>query len=120
MAYCWFCHWGWPKQVRDIYDRHVAIAGDSAMLFGPAHVVWEDENFERASVQSCLDAFDKYRREDHSDEQHEAVRRSLHELLALSDDVLYPVPPAYETDDMRPEAHPPRADLVMVPRPRYA
>jgi hypothetical protein len=90
MPVCPFCKFGWPKQIAEIYQRHIETAGDSAMHFGPAHVVWEDENFERESVQWCLDHFDEYAREDHIPEEHAAVRQSLIELLALPDDILDP------------------------------
>ena len=51
MGLCYYCHWGWPKPIADIYDKYLEIAGSSAMHFGPAHVVWEDENFERPLIQ---------------------------------------------------------------------
>lgn len=54
MSICWYCHWGWAKPVADIYEKAVDLLdGDSSPLeFGPAHVVWSDENFEMA--EECL------------------------------------------------------------------
>ena len=47
---CWWCHWGWPKPIADIYDDCVErLGGDEGpLLWGPAHVVWADENWELA------------------------------------------------------------------------
>ena len=45
MGMCWWCHWGWPKPIHDIYDKALAaLDGDeSPLLYGPAHVVWVHE-----------------------------------------------------------------------------
>jgi hypothetical protein len=110
MGYCWYCTYGWPKQIADIYHRHEPTAGESAMHYGPAHVVWDDENFERESVQWCLDHFDDYRG-DHSNEALEAVRKSLVELLELPDDVLVPRP---DYDNEHPDEFPPPPGMEMV------
>lgn len=64
MMYCWYCHWGWPKPVADIYDSAMEtiekFGGDAqgAMHFGPAHCTWEDENFDTAETE--LSHFDDY------------------------------------------------------------
>ncbi len=105
---CWYCHWGWSKEVADIYDRYVETAGESAMHYGPAHIVWEDENFERHHVQWCLDHFDDYRG-DHTDKELTAVKQSLLDLLQLSDDVLNPEPSDY--DGKHPENYPPQVEM---------
>lgn len=106
---CWYCYWGWSKPVREIYDKYEAIAGESAMEYGPAHIVWSDENFDRSSVQWCLDHFDEYRG-DHTDEALSAVRKSLEELLLLSDEVLGPEPADY--DGEHPEKYPPLVEMA--------
>lgn len=107
---CWYCHWGWSKAVTDIYQRHLAIAGHAAMHYGAAHIVWDDENFGREHVQWCLDEFEQYKCDDASDAENEAVRQSLIELLALTDDVLDPEPEDY--DGERPEMFPPRVEMA--------
>lgn len=106
---CWYCHWGWSKSVAEIYDRYIDVAGESAMHYGPAHVVWDDENFEREHVQWCLDHFDEYRG-DHEEAELAAVRQSLMDLLALADDVLAPEPEDY--DGEHPEQFPPKVEMV--------
>lgn len=112
MSICWFCHWGWPKAIHDIYVRAlVDLDGDSAILAftGGAHIVWEDENFDRGSIQWCIDNGVP----DSSDtpEEKAIVLRSLQELLALPDDVLDCVPDNY--DGEHPENYPPPASLEM-------
>jgi hypothetical protein len=122
MGVCWYCHWGWSKEVAAIYDRAVAdierlneeddpwppYEAESALHYGPAHIVWADENFYRDSVQWCLDHFDEYRR-DMPDPVAAIVRRSLVELLALPDAVLDPEPADY--DDEHPENYPPAVEM---------
>lgn len=109
MGICWYCHWGWSKPVAEIYKRALAEAGEEAMHYGPAHIVWDDENFERDHVQWCLDHFDEHRF-DHSPDDLVAVRRSLQELLALPDEVLSPEPAEY--DNEHPEQYPPKIETV--------
>lgn len=110
MGICWYCHWGWSKPVAEIYDKHIAVAGESAMHYGAAHIVWEDENFERHHVQWCLDHFEEYKHDDATTEENEAVRHSLMELLALPDDILDPCPDDY--DNEHPAAYPPTCETV--------
>lgn len=111
---CWYCHWGWPKPISDIYRRYVAIAGESAMDYGPAHVVWADENWDCA--QSCLDGFDddvaRWNGGRHSAGELEAVRASLRELVALPVEILNAEPEDY--DGEHPERFPPPRDMEMV------
>jgi len=109
---CWYCHWGWSKPVAEIYQKHAAVAGESAMHYGAAHIVWDDENFEREHVQWCLDNFEKYKRDDASDAENDAVRQSLIDLLALPDAVLAPCPDDY--DDEHPDKYPPAMETVHV------
>lgn len=90
MGFCPFCYYGWPKPIVDIYRKYAPIAGESAMHYGAAHIVWDDENFGREPIQWCLDNFEKYKRDDCTDAENEAVRESLKELLLLSDDILNP------------------------------
>jgi hypothetical protein len=87
----------WPEPVAAIYDRALMVGGESAMLYGPAHIVWHDENFDTDSIQWCLDHFVEWcldhfiehsRPDKHTAEQLVAVRQSLVELLALPTPVL--------------------------------
>ena len=76
---CWWCHWGWPKAVAEIYRRAQKdidalldgwpkaendwtypgwpSCGETALEFGPGHVVWSDENWDCAPA--CLRDFDR-------------------------------------------------------------
>jgi hypothetical protein len=107
----WYCHWGWPKAVAEIYLKAKEDLGgyESALHYGPAHVVWEDENFNCA--QSCLDDFEKYRGELNDDEAA-IVRRSLEELAALPESVRCAEPEDY--DNEHPEDFPPPDGMEMV------
>ena len=108
---CWYCYWGWSKAVRDVYNKYIEIAGDSAMHYGAAHIVWDNENFERCHVQWCLDNFEKHRREDCTNEENEAVKQSLIDLLKLPDNILSPMPEEYEAGDSGPENYPPQVEM---------
>ena len=107
---CWWCHWGWPKPIRDIYIEAVRKLEDneSPLLFGPAHIVWEDENWDAA--QWCLDHFDEFRG-DHSDEDLEVVRWSLEELLKVDKEFMT-VPEDYDGEN--PQNYPPPANWIMM------
>jgi hypothetical protein len=117
---CWFCRYGWPKPVADIYDKYIKVAGETAMHYSGAHSVWEDENFERHHVQWCLDHWGEYRSESVNDVQDAAVKQSLLELLALPDDDLYPAEAAAYNDEANDHADvedfKPREGRVMVHR----
>lgn len=73
---------GWPKPVADIYQKALqALDGyESPLHYGPAHIVWDDENFD--SAEWCLENFDKYKG-DYSDADLAIVKKSLEELVAL-------------------------------------
>ena len=87
---CWYCHWGVAEPVAEIYKEALARLGgdESLLLYGPAHIVWSDFNFEREHVQWCLDHF--YAEDYLSD--MEPVYWSLKELLKLPHEVLSPEP----------------------------
>lgn len=117
MRECWWCKWGWRKEVAEIYIRAakalIEIGSDpmDALQFGPGHIVWSDENFDSAGW--CLEHFDEYTRDLTMDEQA-IVRRSLEELAALPAD-LHDLPDGYSEDDMDdPSETPPPADWKMV------
>jgi hypothetical protein len=113
MGICWYCYWGWPKQVWGIYAMaKVMLNGNENPLhYGPSHIVWEDENFNRESVQWCLDNFEKYAN-DYVEDDLGVVKWSLEELLKLPDEILDPEPEDY--DEENPGKYPPPASLVMV------
>lgn len=82
---CYWCKHGWPKPIRDIYGNALDKLDRDArpLLYGPAHVVWEDENFD--SAQWCLDHFGDYTGH-FTDKQLAIVRESLVQLLAVPDE----------------------------------
>lgn len=85
---CWWCTWGWPKQIAEIYLEALdKLDGHSLLLlYGPAHVVWGDENWDCA--ESCLDNM-KIKRwvyDDLSDYEWEIIKESLEKLVLVSDE----------------------------------
>ena len=103
MGYCYWCYYGWPRPIRDIFDQALGKLGgdDGPLHFGPAHIVWEDENFD--SAQRCLDRFEEYG-EHLTDQQREVVRWSLEQLLAVPDEFKRE-PEGYDGEN--PEDYPP-------------
>jgi len=85
MGYCWWCYWGWPKPIADIYrDARKELRGNLFPLhYGPAHIVWDDENWD--SAQWCLDHFEE-NVGDLTAEARAVVRRSLLRLLLVPDE----------------------------------
>ena len=111
MGICWSCYWGWSKAVADIFREAVEQleGNDSPMLFGPGHIVWEDENFNRATW--CLENFEENR--GHFCESDLAiVRKSLEKLAALPENVRDVEPEDY--DDEHPALYPPPEGIEMV------
>ena len=82
MGACYWCHWGWPKPIREIYEDCLAKLGGNRnpLHFGPAHLVWEDENWDLA--QWCLDHFDEFKF-DLTECELVIVRESLVRLIAV-------------------------------------
>ena len=109
MGICWYCYWGWPKPVSDIYQEALRrLDGDDFPLkFGPSHIVWEDENFD--SAEWCLEHFDEHKG-DYGDEVLEVVRWSLDELAKLPLEAREVIPDDY--DDEHPEQYPPTIEVV--------
>lgn len=111
---CYWCYWGWPKPIRDIYDDCEQRAGESAMLYGPGHVVWADENW--GSAWSCLDYFDQWVRLWNYDrgkdrftaEQLAVVRESLERLVAVPEEFKRE-PEGYDDENENPADYPPPA-----------
>lgn len=50
--------------------------------FGPAHIVLGDDNIEDENIQWCLDNWETYKR-DHPEDELNATRVFLHELLQI-------------------------------------
>ncbi len=87
-----------------------ALGGnDMPLLYGPAHVVWADENFDFAPW--CLKSFDQHRG-DFSDEELAIVKRSLEQLAALPAEAWDVEPEAYGGE--HPENFPPPTNVKMV------
>jgi|SRR3972149_2832337 len=84
MTVCWFCFWGWPKPIQDIYNVAVQElqGNNTALLYGPAHIVWSDENFD--SAQWCLDHFEDSTG-GFTEWELNVVRESLEKLVAVPD-----------------------------------
>ena len=115
MAVCWYCHWGWPKQLVDIYREAVAsLDDDDPLQFGPSHVVWSDENFDdaniKASIRDCDDPPAYY--SDYSERDLAVVKGSLVRLLAVPKGIRECVPDDY--DDENPADFPPASNLEMI------
>ena len=100
---CYWCYWGWPKLISDIFNEAVAKldGNDDSLIYGPAHIVWDDENFD--SAQMCLDHFNEYA-EDLTDYEKSVVRDSLEKLLVVPDE-FKEEPEDY--DGLHPEWFPP-------------
>ena len=117
MGVCWYCYWGWPKQVRDIYDKYLEMVGESAMHYGPAHIVWEDENFEDENIDFCLVECEKeitnpIEPVNHTRLDTTWIRESLRELKAIPVEIRCCEPADYQ--GYNPEKFPPPPELVMV------
>lgn len=103
MGVCWYCHWGWAKPVADIYLEAVRRldGNDIPLLYGPSHIVWEDENFDCA--ETCLrDFFDFPHIENYTAEE-----------LAKLPWVVWDIEPE-DYDDLHPELFPPKVETVKV------
>ena len=111
MGICWYCYWGWAKPVAAIYYQAVKkLGGNEVRLhYGPAHVVWADENWD--CVETCLEIFDDYKG-DHSKEELEIVRWSLQELAKIPLEQREIEPDDY--DGMNPQNYPPAKGVEVV------
>jgi hypothetical protein len=108
---CWYCHWGVSKPVAEIYQEALRRLGgdDTPLLYGPAHIVWDDYNFHCAD--KCIEDFDLYKG-DYGEEELAVVRWSLEELLKLPEEVREIEPDDYDTQ--HPESHPPTVEVVKI------
>jgi len=82
MGICWYCYWGWAEPVTKIYNQALdRLKGDDQpLLYGPAHIVWEDENW--AYAEACLADFDQ-NKSYFSEEELAVVKWSLQELIKI-------------------------------------
>jgi hypothetical protein len=114
MGICWYCHWGWPKVVADIYKEAVKkLGGNSDPLhYGPSHIVWSDENFD--SAEWCLENFDGYGVR-LSEKEKVVVRWSLEELAKIPMNEREVEPEDY--DGQNPQNYPPPKGVEMVSDP---
>ena len=80
MAVCWYCHWGWAEPVADIWDEALKRVDydDLTLQYGPAHVVWADENWD--SAEWCLRHFEW----DYPDRTRNELYATYWSLLALA------------------------------------
>lgn len=114
MGICWFCYWGWPKPVREIYDDALQrLDGNAdALEFGPAHIVWSDENFDDDCVRWCLNEIANNRMVyELGDREVSIVKHSLERLLLVPPE-MRDVPAGYAEDDDHPELYPPSFAVV--------
>lgn len=132
MGYCWYCHWGWPKAILDIYKKakedidFIGDHGESCLEFGPAHIVWSDENWEDANIDYCIgECYPKAHWNEFSPEVFEIIKRSLEELKAIPLAVRLPSKGFEEecdgnNDYLLPENFPPTEEHGEMIRDRLA
>lgn len=117
MGLCWYCYWGWPKPVADIYDKAIGMLekidkDESVLDYGPGHIVWADENF--AHAEWCLEHFEEYKR-DYSKEELEIAKMALVQLSKIPLNIRDPEPKEYsESDETHPEDYPPPMGIEFV------
>jgi len=111
---CWYCEWGVPKAVADIY--HIAqkkLNSDypGAMQFGPAHIVWDDFNLSDDNVNWCIEHFDEYKH-GYPENELEVVMWSLKELLKIPEAERDIMPD--DVDDNHLELYPPKVETIRI------
>lgn len=96
--------------IADIYEEALEKLGgdDIPLKFGPAHIVWEDENFD--SADWCLEHFDEHRG-DYTEADLVVVRDSLERLVNVPDELKMP-PTGYDGEN--PGLFPPPSDWECV------
>ena len=108
---CWYCHWGWPKPVAEIFQTAVTRLGgdDTPLTGGQSGIVWGNENFDWA--EKCLERFNE-QEEGYTAEELAVGRWSLEELAKLPLEVRCVRPEEYDGDD--PHLFPPPVGVEMV------
>lgn len=111
MTICWYCYWGWAKPVAEIYIEALKkLDGNEMPLhYGPAHIVWEDENWD--SVVWCIEHFDECKG-DNSEKELEVVRWSLEQLAKIPLKQREIEPNDYDGEN--PEKYPPPEGVEVV------
>lgn len=94
----------WGVKTKAVYRVSLeAVGGDADVLdYGPAHVVWADDNFEDESIQFCLGECETRRQEwldKFGEAKLDAVRTSLELLLKIPEDERGDDPQDYGDDD---------------------
>jgi len=82
------------KKIDEIYQKYEARldllsgpgTGFSALNFGPAHIVWEDHNFEDRHIEYCIRHAQEHRAK-LTDAELELVLESLQELLTMPEHI---------------------------------
>lgn len=52
---CWYCYWGWPKPIADVFAKYGDLVGTESLEYGRGHIVWADENFDDESIRWCIE-----------------------------------------------------------------
>jgi hypothetical protein len=107
---CWYCCWGWPKPVADVYLHYEALIGGHALKYGPGHIVWEDENFGDSSILWCIEQRDNPLYRDDDQAELDLIVESLRALLTIDEAVR--VPEGVGADDVA--AFPPKCPCVKI------
>ena len=110
---CWYCHWGLPEPVANIYSQALnGLGGDDErpLLYGPAHIVWHDYNLDTDSIDWCLANFEKYSSRFNASDML-VVKRSLEQLLEIPENERHLAPNDLDGDYA---SVPPPVDVVMV------
>lgn len=113
MSLCWYCHWGWAKQVFDIGKKYESQLRDSELSYGPGHIVWADENFETSSILWCIQKAESEGDADLSDHDFPLHLQALRELLTVPEEIRCCEPEGYG-EDCDPRLFPPPAGIEMV------
>ena len=113
MGICWYCHWGWPKKIYDIYKKYSSMRACPDLDFGPGHIVWSDENFDDASIKYCINACSNSKGyyNDYTEKGLSLIKESLIELLNIPENERCVEPDNY--DDEHPEKYPPPKHIEM-------
>jgi len=110
---CWYCHWGLPRPIATIYSALMALVENpSAVEYGPAHIVWSDENFDDDSIRHCIENCRERKYCDgYSIDDVAKVLQSLQELLDIPESVRCCVPGDYDGEN--PHLFPPAPGFEM-------
>lgn len=109
---CYYCHWGWPREIAEIYIKAARLLnGDTDLLeYGPAHIVWCDENFDDDAVNWCL--YKDTLAYDLTKKQEGIIIQSLRDLLEVNH-TKRQWPDYFDVDD-DPSKYPPPSDWDCV------